>query len=549
MSRPPAHTLRALCATVIALAAAACARDAPLQPDGAPSAARIVVEPAPGTPREPVYLPDRYVVVMADGADDPGRFAEEVAARYKGQIHWVYRDALRGFAATLPPQAVMELEREPRIRLVAKDAAMYIHQVVQPSATWGLDRVDQVFRNPNNKYMYERTGAGVTVYVLDTGIQGAHPDFGGRVTAGHSVFGGSASDCHTHGTHVAGTIGGATWGVAKAVTLVPVRVFQCPQGPTLPPVASTSSVIAGVDWVTQHHVSGPAVINMSLGGPDPSLALDLALGAPWNEGIFLAASAGNDNVDACTQTPARVWGVLTVAASRSDDTKAGFSNWGTCVDLFAPGENITSAHPAGNWTGKSGTSMAAPHAAGAGALWLQDHPGASAMDVHNALTSRATTGVLAGPLGTGSPSRLLHALRLHAYVGYYVHVRGNGWMYPDVYDNQMAGTTGEHRRMEAIVIFDSNLPPGASINYEAHVQGIGWQGARSVWQLAGTTGQNKRMEALKVWLTNAPPGWGICYQAHVQGIGWQSYRCNGAVAGTTGQHKRMEAIRIYVYHP
>jgi subtilisin family serine protease len=278
----------------------------------------------------------------------------------------------------------------------------------QTGATWGLDRVDQRNRPLSGSFTYFNTGAGVTAYVIDTGIRFAHSQFGGRAVTGFdAVDGGSADDCNGHGTHVAGTIGGSTYGIAKGVRLVGVRVLSCSGSGT------TSGVIAGIDWVTGNHAAGaPAVANMSLGG-GASTALDNAVRNSIADGVSYAVAAGNGNalglaVDACGGSPSRVAQAMTISATDSSDRKAPWANTGTCVDWFAPGVSITSAWYTSNTATNtiSGTSMATPHTAGVAALYLHGNPGASPATVTSALAAQTTRNVVSSP-GAGTPNALL----------------------------------------------------------------------------------------------------------------------------------------------
>jgi subtilisin family serine protease len=533
-------------ATAAALLAllAACTPDAGILEPSTASLGRSEREAA--APTAGAVVPNRYVVVLNDEARAGLDGIKEVIAKQGGEVHYVYQHALRGFAATLPPQAVADLERHPDVRLIEPDQTVTVAQTTQGNATWGLDRVDQIYRPLNSLYQYGRTGAGVNVYVLDTGIQTAHAQFGGRASAGYDAFGGNAQDCHGHGTHVAGTIGGSTWGVAKLVSLIAVRVLDCSGGGELtnPPLGYTSTIIAGVDWVTGHHTFGPAVVNMSIKS-FAGQATDIAVNGMINDGVVAVAAAANDAADACGYTPARVPAAITVGATTATDARASWSNFGTCVDIFAPGESITSAALNGGSTAMSGTSMAAPHVAGGAALVLQALPAASPGVVAAALNSRAAYNQLSG-IGTGSPNRLLNTVRLSAKVGYRAHVANQGWL-ADVYDYQVAGTTGQARRMEALTVELVNAPAGVGVAYQAHLKGTGWQSVRYNGQVAGTTGQSRRIEAVKIWLTNAPPGMGICYRVHAKNLGWMNEVCDGSQAGTTGQSRRIEAIQIRVY--
>jgi subtilisin family serine protease len=296
-----------------------------------------------------------------------------------------------------------KLSDDPRVAWVEEDGEVSI-DTTQTGATWGIDRIDQRDRPLNGTFVYTRTGAGVKAYIIDTGIRQTHTQFGGRAIHGFTAIndGRGSTDCNGHGTHVAGTVGGSTYGVAKGVTLVAVRVLSCSGS------GSTSGVIAGVDWVRGNHAAGqPAVANMSLGG-GVSASLDAAVNNCINDGVTFAIAAGNSNANACNSSPARVAAAITVGSTTSSDARSSFSNFGSCVDLFAPGSSITSAWSTSNTATNtiSGTSMATPHVAGVAALYLQGSPSASPSTVRNALVNNATTNRLTN-IGSGSPNRLL----------------------------------------------------------------------------------------------------------------------------------------------
>lgn len=341
-----------------------------------------------------------YIITFRNGVSDAPGLARRLAAANGGEVGYVYTTAMKGFSAQLTPAAAAALARNPNVEAIELDGVVSI-EATQSGATWGLDRIDQANLPLSGTYTYTRTGAGVRAYIVDTGILPTHVEFTGRIIAGYTAISdrNGTSDCNGHGTHVAGTVGGTTYGVAKGVTLVPVRVLNCRGSGT------NSGVIAGVDWVAaQTH--RPAVANMSLGG-GASTALDNAVTNAVNAGITFVVAAGNSNVDACTASPARAPAAITVGATTNTDARASYSNFGSCVDIFAPGSSITSAWYKSNTQTNtiSGTSMASPHVAGVAALYLQGG-NASPATVTNALINGATTGKVTSA-GTGSPNRLL----------------------------------------------------------------------------------------------------------------------------------------------
>ena len=346
---------------------------------------------AQDAPDAPELIADQYIVVYRDGVANPGALTTSLAAASGAKVTHRYAAALQGFAGRMSRAAAEELARDARVKYVEQDQV--VHAVAtQSGATWGLDRIDQR-SGLSTSYTYNATGAGVTAYIIDTGIETTHPEFGGRASIGTDKVGDgrNGQDCNGHGTHVAGTVGGTTWGVAKNVTLVAVRVLDCGGS------GSWSGVIAGMDWVAANH-SGPSVANMSLGG-GASTAVDDGLRRMIASGVASAVAAGNGNFigiaqDACKSSPARVAEAMTIGATDKADKKTSWSNYGTCVDWFAPGSGITSAWINGGTNTISGTSMATPHVAGVAALFLEGNPSASPQQVRDALYAATTKGVV-----------------------------------------------------------------------------------------------------------------------------------------------------------
>jgi subtilisin family serine protease len=402
----------------------------PPPPPGLPKVAPPSTALAPtGLVRSTNAIPGQYVVVLRTGelaarGEGAATVAVELTRKVGAQLTHSYSHALAGFAARMSEAEAKALLADPRVEYVAEDAVVKL-DATQTGATWGLDRIDQKGLPTNGNYSYHTTGAGVHAYIIDTGIRLTHAELAGRIGNGFDAVtsGGNAADCNGHGTHVAGTVGGTTYGVAKGVTLHPVRVLDCNGS------GSFAGVIAGVDWVTANHVK-PAVANMSLGG-GVFAAVDTAVTNSINAGVTYAIAAGNSNADACNSSPARTPAAITVGATDASDARASFSNFGTCTDLFGPGVSITSSYFTSDTATAvlSGTSMATPHVAGVAALYLERVPTATPAQVTARLTSAALPGAVGNP-GAGSPNLLLHNglqnVSLRTMTGHYLVAESSG---------------------------------------------------------------------------------------------------------------------------
>ncbi|MFV2020890.1 S8 family peptidase [Micromonospora sp. LOL_023] len=398
LSRPSRrHWRLALTATAVAAVTVALAAPA----NAAPAEGQVLYAGAATT------VTDSYIVVFKDEQVTRRGVklaARTLTARHDGAVVRTYTDALRGFEARLSERAAKRLAASPSVKYVQQNRTVSLAGTQSPTPSWGLDRIDQQALPLNNSYTYPNTGSGVTAYIIDTGIRFSHTDFGGRAVTGFdAIDGGSADDGNGHGTHVAATVGGTAYGVAKDVTLVGVRVLNNSGSGTY------AGVIAGIDWVTADHEPGePAVANMSLGGVRDQAVND-AVDRSIADGVVYSLAAGNSNANACNYSPASTLAAITVGATTSIDARASYSNYGTCLDIFAPGSSITAAwHTGDNATNTiSGTSMAAPHVAGGAALALAANPGYTPQQIRDLMVADATSGVVTSP-GTGSPNELLY---------------------------------------------------------------------------------------------------------------------------------------------
>ncbi|MFD9891695.1 S8 family peptidase [Amycolatopsis sp. NPDC059027] len=344
----------------------------------------------------PGAIEGSYVVVLK-GESAPS----DLAARYPATVVRTFSHVFHGFSARMTAHQARRLAADPAVSYVQQNQRVKVAGDQPDPPSWGLDRVDQRQLPLDGHYRYPTTASDVTVYVVDTGVRVTHQDFGGRAVWGTNTVDNQNEDCHGHGTHVAGTVGGRRYGVAKGVRLVSAKVFDCGGE------GSSENVAAALDWVVADHRSGPAVANMSLGGDAPDKVIEDAVRRTIADGVVTVVAAGNESDDACRHSPSRVREALTAASSDSSDARSYFSNYGSCVDLFAPGESITSAYNGSDTDSAdlSGTSMATPHVSGAAALVLSRNPTLTPAQVATALVNDSTKNVISG--AQGSPNRLL----------------------------------------------------------------------------------------------------------------------------------------------
>lgn len=345
-------------------------------------------------------IPNRYLIQLDRRIDtkELASVASELTSSVNGRLDYLYDSVFHGFSGVIDKEGLARLENEPMVIDIQRDNLVHLHTIQNPVPSWGMDRIDERPLNLDSRFTYQENGAGVDVYVIDSGLRASHLDFSGRVGTGASFVGGSPNtDCIGHGTHVAGTTLGTRHGLAKGATIHPVRVFGCSNS------TSTATIVAGVNWVTAN-AGGTGVANMSLGG-GVSTAIDSAVQTSINSGVTYVVSAGNSNANACGFSPARVNDAITVGSTTDQDKRSSFSNKGSCVDIFAPGSDITSAWIGSNTATNtiSGTSMSAPHVTGIAALLLAQNPVATPADIMSQVIGDATTGVLSS-IGSGSPN-------------------------------------------------------------------------------------------------------------------------------------------------
>jgi subtilisin family serine protease len=388
----------------ISLVLLAACQDQPTNPPAAPSPARAAAAPSiTGQDTSSYIIPGEYIVRFRDDVADPRGVAAGLA-RVQGFSlrHHFDSPRVKGFlAAGVSPTMLEVLHRNPLVAYVEPNKRAVL-ATFQSSPGWGLDRVDQYSTTLDSRYYYENTGSGVRLYVIDTGILYNHSEFGGRAVPGYDHYGSGGSDCMGHGTGVAGAAGGATTGTAKGVTLVSVRAGDCYD-------TYLAGLIGGAQWVTADHAAGvAAVANMSSRIPGGSQTLDDAVQEAINDGVVFVVAAGNDNQNACSHSPVRLAAAITVGATSSNDARAAFSNYGSCLDLFAPGDDVYTPWTSPSYVTVDGTSFSSPYVAGVAALYLYNHPSATPQQVRDVIVNQAAAVVTNA--GTGSTTKLLQSV-------------------------------------------------------------------------------------------------------------------------------------------
>ncbi|MET9633503.1 S8 family serine peptidase [Lentzea sp. NPDC006480] len=484
---------------------------------------------------------DSYIVSLK--ADTASRAAAPgLASKYGGQVDQVWQHALNGFSVKMTAKQAARLAADPKVAYVQQDAQVHLLDVQQNPPSWGLDRVDQRDLPLSNSYQYDDTASNVTAFIIDTGVRTTHSTFGGRATWGTNTSGdGNNSDCNGHGTHVAGNIAGSQYGLAKAAKVVAVKVLNCSGSGT------TAGVVSGIDWVTGQ-TARPAVANMSLGG-GADATLDAAVRRSIAAGVTYAIASGNSNTDACSTSPARVTEAITVNASTINDARASFSNYGTCTDIFAPGENITSSWNTNDTATNtiSGTSMATPHVAGAAALWLAAHPAATPAEVWAGLSAASTPNKITNP-GAGSPNKLLYTLFGTPQPGNPA-VTNPGTQNSTVgqaVSLQLAATGGTPPYTWSV----SGLPAGLSANSSGAISGTPTTAGTSTVTATVTDSAGKTGSATFSWVVNAVGG-GCAAKTNSTPVtigDLQTVTSTIAISGCAGNASATATIKVDINH-
>jgi hypothetical protein len=535
MLKPALSTL----ALAASLGITSCA-DLPVQPDPRqPGATRSAPAPRPAFGQ---HIADEYIVFFNDNVRDVPGLTKSLTQLYADSVLYTYEGGPNGFAAKMPRAAAEALLRNPNVKYVEPNKVMQMSAWQSP-APWNLDRIDERYRPTDGRYGYSQNGAGVNAYVIDSGIRTDLGEFGGRARVGFDAIGGNGQDCTGHGTQVASVIGGATQGVAKAVNLIGIRVAHCDGSVT------EAAVIRGINWVRVNH-RFPAVANMSILGPRSS-TMDDAVRALIAAGVTFVTVAGNNvGQDACNYSPSRVSEAITVGSSTDQDARAAHSNVGPCVDIFAPGEGVSTINLYGVAVPANGTSFAAPHVAGFAAL-EQSHNYTDPAVVARVILADATRDVLSD-IGTGSPNLLLFSnpYSIDPLVRYRAHVDHLGWQ-ADVLDGHTAGTVGQSLSMQALDVRQEFTYTNYGIlKLEVYASGIGWMGEQFAGSgIAGTVGESRPLEAVRLYAPTADAGHSVCYQVHIAYDGWLPEVCDWTVAGKIGEGKPIQAIRIRFVRP
>jgi subtilisin family serine protease/subtilisin-like proprotein convertase family protein len=502
-----------------------------------------------------------YIVVFKDAAVSGVSVRDKAASlvrHYGGSVGPTYSSALRGFAVDVDEAAARRLAADPAVKYVQQNHLVHVFDTQPAPPSWGLDRIDQRALPLDNSYTYPNIGSGVKAYIIDTGIRFSHSTFGGRAVSGFdAIDGGTADDAHGHGTHVAGTVGGAAYGVAKGVTLVAVRVLNAAGSGT------NAQVIQGIDWVTADHAAGqPAVANMSLGGGFDQATND-AVTASIADGVVYGLAAGNDNgADACDGSPGSTPNAITVGATTSTDARASYSNIGTCLDIFAPGSAITSSWNTSDTATNtiSGTSMATPHVVGAAALVLAANPTFTPQQVRDKLVADATTGVVTGP-GTGSPNRLLYIGNITPPTqDFSVTVAPtSGSVNPGGAVTATVGTTTTIGAAQTVTLSATGLPGGATASFSpasvssgaASTLTISTTGSTAPGTYAVTvtaTGTVTTHTASYTLTVNGPPG---CTQTNATDVAVPdntTVESSITISGCAGNASAASTVEVHIVH-